>query len=251
MRKHLMPAVVTLFGLSLPGPARSQQQNAGPAPPVIVLSTFKCDWPRVGDIISQAEAQLPYWEEQKAAGNIIDAGTYVHSWADEWNVGRFIFAPTMEAAVAANAAANQAFAAAHPESSAMGEACHTHRDNFYLGGPVANAPDAATGGNPTLVLMFHQCETSRIGDVLQEYETTALPVEQALVTAGKLRAAGSFAHYWADEWNVGFFAVAEDIPTFLAAWQEAGAQIPERPIYAEACPVHKDGFYTLGPRTNG
>jgi hypothetical protein len=68
---------------------------------------------------------------------------------------------------------------------------------------------------------------------------------------GKLRGAGSFGHFWADEWNVGFFVVAENIPSFLEAWQEANTRIAGRPVATEACKEHKDAFYTLGPRTGG
>jgi hypothetical protein len=101
------------------------------------------------------------------------------------------------------------------------------------------------------MMTFMQCETSRIGDVMAEFENLVIPAYQALVNEGKIRSAASFVHYWADEWNVGFGVVAEDIPSFLTAAQEANSRIGERPVVAEACPVHKDGFYTVGPRTGG
>jgi len=223
------------------------------APPTIVLSHFKCDYSRISDIMAEAELQMPYWEALVAAGKIMDTGTYVHSWADEWNYGRYIVAPDMESAVAANSEANEKFAADHPDSNAIGEACPVHRDNFYLGGATADAEGASEGGNPTLVLSFYQCETARIGEVLDEYAEFSVPVYEQLIQADKLRGAGSFSHIWADEWNVGFFWVAEDIQTFIDSWQESNTMFPDNAtnVIGEACPTHKDGFYTLGPRTGG
>lgn len=251
MLKKAFPMAIVFAGLALPGPVLSQQQATEEAPPTVVLSLFKCDWTRMQDIMSDAEAQLPFLERQKTAGNIIDAGTYVHAWGDEWNFGRYIIASGMAAAVAANAAANQAFAAANPTRNAVGEACATHRDNFYVAGAGASSASAATGGNPTLVMTFSQCVTSRLGDVMAEYESVVIPVYQALVDEGRVRSAGSFAHAWADEWNVGFFVVAEDVPTFLEAWREANSRMGPRPVAGEACSAHKDNIYTLGPRTGG
>jgi hypothetical protein len=250
--KKLLPIPLLLIVLAVPEAVQSQE-DAEAAPPTIVLSHFKCDYSRIADIISEAELQLPYWQQQKDAGNIWDTGLYVHAWADEWNVGRFMVAPSMESAVAANAAAGQAFAADHPDSNALGEACPSHRDNFYLGGPSADAEGAAEGGTPTLVLSFYQCETPRIGEVLAEYEEFSVPVYEQLIQAGKLRGAGSFGHSWADEWNVGFFFVAESIQTFVDAWEESLTMFPEDAtnVIGEACPAHKDAFYALGPRTGG
>jgi hypothetical protein len=250
MTKSLNLVPVLLLGLAVPGPLQSQQPAESP-PPTVIISSFKCDWTRIADIVAEAEAQLPYWEEQRAAGAIMETGVYIHSYADEWNVMRYIVAPTMESAVSANAAANGAFAEANPASTAIIDGCPAHRDNFYLAGATAGSESSATGGNPTLMMTFMQCETSRVGDVMAEFENLVIPAYQALVNEGKIRSAASFVHYWADEWNVGFGVVAEDIPSFLTAAQEANSRIGERPVVAEACPVHKDGFYTVGPRTGG
>jgi hypothetical protein len=51
---------------------------------------------------------------------------------------------------------------------------------------------------------------------------TAGLAHQALVDEGKVRSAASFVHHWADEWNVGFGVVADDIPSFLAAMHQTG-----------------------------
>lgn len=251
MTKSLKPLPFLLLGLAVPGPIQAQQPAAEPPPPTVIISSFKCDWNRMADVMAQAEAQLPYWQEQKTAGTIMDSGVYVHTWGDEWNFMRYIVAPSMESAVTANTAANEAFAEANPTSNALGEACQSHRDNFYLAGASAGSESAPTGGNPAMMMSFLQCETSRIGDVMAEFENVVIPTYQVLVDEGMIRSAASFGHFWADEWNVGFFVVAEDIPTFLTAWQEANSRMAERPVVAEACPLHKDGFYTLGPRTGG
>jgi hypothetical protein len=216
----------------------------------LIISSFKCDWNRIADVVAEAEAQLPFWEEQKTAGSIMETGVYVHSWGDEWNFMRYIIAPTMESAVAANAAANAAYAEANPASVTI-EACPSHRDNFYMAGAGAGSENSPSGGNPTLMMTYMQCQTSRLGDVMAEFENVVIPTYQALVDEGRIRSAASFAHYWADEWNVDFGVIAEDIPSFLAATQEANSRMAARPVVAEACPLHKDAFYTVGPRTGG
>jgi hypothetical protein len=248
-----IPIIMCLLAIFAVPEAVHSQTMEEMAPPIIVMSQYKCDPDRISDIMQEAELQLPYWEELKAAGKIWDQGMYVHQWADEWNIGSYIVAADMESAVAANGEANEKFAADHPDVNALGEACPVHRDNFYMGGVSAEVEgvEVAEGGNPTLVLSFYQCDTSRIGEVLDEYAEHTNPVYEELIRGGKLRGAGSFSHIWADEWNVGFFVVAEDIPTFIGAWEESGEMLPEgaRTVINDACPTHKDGFYVLGPRT--
>jgi len=237
--------------LLLAGPAVAGAQETAPAPPIIVMSSFQCDWTKIGDIVSEFEAQVPIWEQLKADGAMMDAGTYIHAWADEWNVGRYIIAGSMEDAVAANTAANEAFAEQLPEATVFGTACPVHRDNFYLGGSATDDSSSPTGGSPTIVFSMYQCDTNQIGAVLDEYAEFALPVYQQLVDSGQLRGAGSFTHIWADEWNVGNYFVAESIQSFVDAMDASGPMFAEGSSAATdaACPMHRDNFYTLGPRT--
>ncbi len=254
MRK--VPLILLCLLLAFVTPQAANAQEEAP-PATLVLSYFQCDWNRLSDIGPELELNVPIWEELIAEGMLLDAGSYVHQWADEWNVGIYRIAESMEAAVAANAEANSRFAERHPDANAFGEACPVHRDNFYQFGPVADSEGAPTGGNPALVISMYQCDYGRIGDVFDQYSEFSLPVQEALIQEGKLRGAGTFAHTWASEWNVGFYWVAEDVNTFMDAWQESNQRVGEAveaagsPANAlgEACPVHRDGIYILGPRT--
>lgn len=63
---------------------------------------------------------------------------------------------------------------------------------------------------------------------------------------------GYFYHWWADEWNVGVYTIAPTIQAILDATATAAERFEERygdgpTVVEEACPEHKDGFYTLGP----
>ena len=237
--------------LFLAGPAAAGAQEEAPAPPIIVLSSFQCDWTAIGDIVSEFAAQVPIWEQLKADGAMMDAGTYVHAWADEWNVGRYIIAGNMEEAVAANSAANEAFAEENPDANVFATACPVHRDNFYLASSATDDSSAPTGGAPTLVFSMYKCDTNQIGAVLDEYEEFGLPVYQQLVDDGQLRGAGSFSHIWADEWNVGNYFIAESIQSFIDAMDASGPMFAEgsSAVSDAACSMHKDNFYTMGPRT--
>lgn len=254
MRKLPLGLLCLLVAFVTPRTADAQEE--GP-PPTLVLSYFQCDWNRLGDVGPELELTVPIWEELIAEGQLLDAGTYIHQWADEWNVATYLIAESMEAAVAANEEANNRFAERHPDANAFGEACPRHRDNFYQFGPVANSEGAPTGGNPALVISMYQCEFDRIGDVFDQYAEFAIPIQNELIQEGKLRGAGSFAHTWASEWNVGFYWVAEDVKTFIDAWQESNQRVGQAveaagspsSALSEACPVHRDGIYTLGPRT--
>ena len=250
MRK--VPLILCLL-LAFAAPRAARAQDEG-APPTLVLSYYQCDWSRIGDVLEELELSVPIWEELVAEGMMLDAGSFVHTWADEWNLGTYIVAESIEAALAANGEANGRFDERHPDATAFGEACPRHRDSFYTSGPVTTAEPAETADNPTLVISMYQCDFARIGDIFEQFGESSIPVFDEMIGEGKLEGAGSFAHSWADEWTVGFWTVADDIPSFLDAWSEAGERIAEGRgdapnLVAEACPVHKDAFYTLGPRT--
>jgi hypothetical protein len=237
-----------------PAAAQAQEEaDEGPAP-TMVMSQFQCDWSRMSDVTAELELQVPIWEAMVAEGMIGSAGSFFHFWADEWNVTLYTIGESMEAVVAANEEANSRFAEAHPDANAFDEACPTHRDAFYQFGPVASNEGAPTGGSPALIISMYQCDFGQIGDVFEQYEELSQPVYEAMIQEGKLRGAGTFAHTWATEWNVGFYFVAEDVQTFMDAWNESNQRIGQAAadapnVIGEACPVHKDAIYTMGPRT--
>ncbi len=250
-RVPLIPFLLLAF--AVPAAAQEAMQEEAP-PPMMVMSSFQCDWNRFFEIGPEMELRVPIWEELVAEGMIQSAGSFFHSWADQWNVSTYLIGDSMEDLVAANAEAGSRFAERHPDATVFGEACGRHRDNFYQFGPVADAEGAPTGGNPTLAIAYWECDFGALGDIIGQYESNAIPVLNEMVAEGKLRGAGSFGHIWADEWNLAFYWVAEDIAGFIDAWQEAGQRInaanPDAPnLVFENCSAHRDGIYNLGPRT--
>ena len=123
-----------------------------------------------------------------------------------------------------------------------------------LGAPsLARAQDSEQP--PVLAISWFQCDWNEVDQVLAEADSMSLPIWNELVEEGMLRSAGSFTHWMADEWNVAYYTVADDIPAYLEAFWEQNRRFEERyPDYdgeasTDRCPVHKDAFYHLGPRT--
>lgn len=109
---------------------------------------------------------------------------------------------------------------------------------------------------PVLRLSFFMCNFGDgSGEAIDEELTTrVIPVWNALVDEGRVQQYGYFYHWWADEWNVGIYTLAESIQAIIDAEEEAGnrleAQYGDGPSpFLEACPHHRDGFYTMGPNT--
>jgi hypothetical protein len=107
---------------------------------------------------------------------------------------------------------------------------------------------------PTLRLSFFQCDFSELDAAMEQIESIGIPIWEELIEEGMIENYGHFIHSWASEWNVGIYTVAEDIPAVLAAVEEFGRRLDERHpdsenLFGEACPAHRDGFYTFGPRT--
>lgn len=109
---------------------------------------------------------------------------------------------------------------------------------------------------PVLRLSFFMCNLGDgNGDAIDEELTTrVIPIWNALVDEGKVQQYGYFYHWWADEWNVGIYTLAESIQAIIDAEEEAGnrleAQYGDAPTtFGRACPHHRDGFYIMGPNT--
>ena len=63
---------------------------------------------------------------------------------------------------------------------------------------------------------------------------------------------GIISRGWADEWTVGIYSIAESIKAVLDAEEEAKNRLDQQygdapTAFGEACPYHRDGFYTMGP----
>ncbi len=108
---------------------------------------------------------------------------------------------------------------------------------------------------PTLRLSFFMCDFNQLEAAMEEVESQVIPVWNELVKEGMVMSHGFFVHSWASEWNVGIYTVAESIDAVIKASEEAGSRLEARygegpGAFGQACPHHRDGFYTLGPSTD-
>ncbi|HJR54682.1 MAG TPA: hypothetical protein VJ982_13325 [Gemmatimonadota bacterium] len=145
----MLLALAAFTALTLPGIAVAQEE-AAEDPPVLRLSFFMCDLGGDnGDAIEQEmERDMPIWNALVDEGRIESYGYFFHWWADEWNVGIYTIAPTIQAIIDASAEADDRMTAQNGENapSAMGDYCPHHRDGFYTMGPSTDMDDAAAGG---------------------------------------------------------------------------------------------------------
>lgn len=110
---------------------------------------------------------------------------------------------------------------------------------------------------PVLRLSFFKCDLGEgAGEAIeQELESQVIPVWNEIVAEDMgIMDYGYIYHWWADEWNVGIYTIAESIQAVVDAEQEAGDRLEERfgdgpGAFGPACPEHRDGFYTMGPST--
>ncbi|MGH7563248.1 MAG: hypothetical protein ACREK5_02360 [Gemmatimonadota bacterium] len=110
---------------------------------------------------------------------------------------------------------------------------------------------------PVVRLSFFMCDLGGGNGerIEQELESQVIPVWKELVAEGRgVLDYGYIFHWWADEWNVGIYTIAESIQAILDAEEEADNRLTQRygedpTAFGQACPYHRDGFYTLGPNT--
>lgn len=133
-------------------PAAAQAQEAEADPPVLRLSFFMCDLSGGnGDAINEEieTRQMPIWNALVDEGMVTEYGFIFHWWADEWNVGIYTIAPTLQAIIDASDEAGNRIEAQYGENapSAMGTHCPHHRDGFYTLGPNTSMDqETAAGG---------------------------------------------------------------------------------------------------------
>ena len=140
-------ALTAFAALALPAVAQAQEAEADP--PVLRLSFFMCDLSGGnGDAINEEieTRQMPIWNALTDEGMITEYGYFFHWWADEWNVGIYTIAPTLQAIIDASDEAGNRLEAQYGENapSAMGDACPHHRDGFYTMGPNTSMDDQQT-----------------------------------------------------------------------------------------------------------
>jgi hypothetical protein len=148
MRKlSLTLGLCLAVGLVLAHPAIAQDD--GEDPPTLRISMFQCHWDQVGAIVEELETRtVPIWDELVDEGMVMSAGTFIHAWADEWNVGIYTVAPSIQAVLDFNEEAARRYDERYPDAEdVFGPACPKHRDNFYGMGPRTGQNDDEGEGN--------------------------------------------------------------------------------------------------------
>jgi len=117
--------------------------------------------------------------------------------------------------------------------------------------PAAVNAQEDEGTPPMLVISSWKCDFGNMGTIAQDWDMRALNAAQSAVDNSTWNAAGIFYHSWADEWNVNYWAVADDIPDLLEEQEASNVAYDE--MYGDEgtnlwdnCSEHKDGFYWLG-----
>jgi hypothetical protein len=133
-RFPLCLGLVVAVAIALPSALAAQDDEA---PPTLRLSFYQCDLNEIGPTMEQIESiEVPIWNELVAEGMVMSYGTFVHAWADEWNVGIYTVAESPEAIISATAAFGEAMQERHPDADAgLNQVCPAHRDGFYTLGP--------------------------------------------------------------------------------------------------------------------
>lgn len=145
-----LSAMMFVAALALPAAIQAQETEE-PDPPVLRLSFFMCDLSGDnGDAITEEiETQdMPIWNALVDEGMVESYGYFFHWWADEWNVGIYTIAPTIQAIIDANEEAADRATAQYGENapSAIAEHCPHHRDGFYTMGPNTDMDSVQPAG---------------------------------------------------------------------------------------------------------
>ncbi len=130
------PLILVLMGAFALPPALVAQE-AEDEPDMLRLSFFMCDTNRLDEALAEAESQvIPVWKELVKEGMVESYGYFVHRWADEWNVGIYTIAESIDAVIKASEEAGRRLEARYGDApSVFGQACPHHRDGFYAFGP--------------------------------------------------------------------------------------------------------------------
>ncbi len=133
--------LILLSAFALP-PALAAQEDDD-APEMLRLSFFMCDTNQLEEALAEAESQtIPVWNELVKEGMVQSYGYIVHRWADEWNVGIYTVATSIDAVIKASDEAGRRLEARYGDApSVFGQACPHHRDGFYAIGPTTDDDD--------------------------------------------------------------------------------------------------------------
>ncbi|HET6361250.1 MAG TPA: hypothetical protein VFH11_04265 [Gemmatimonadota bacterium] len=148
---NTLSALMAFAALSLPATIQAQEAEE-PDPPVLRLSFFMCDLSGDnGDAINEEieTRDMPIWNALVDEGMVESHGYFFHWWADEWNLGIYTIAPTIQAIIDANLEAGDRATATYGEDapSPVADHCPHHRDGFYTMGPSTDMDvETAAGG---------------------------------------------------------------------------------------------------------
>jgi hypothetical protein len=225
-----------------------------------MVSAFQCHWAGLDGLVERnRERALPIMQALVDEGKVIQAGEAVHQWGDEYNLLTWLASSDMPSALEAWKELTSRYDEAHPDDSLFVQTCPKHRDYFYTQ-RVATRPGSPgpppPGVTPTLAISYFTCDYGRVGDIIEQARSRALPISQSLVDEGSLLFEAYYVHEWADEWNLTITRTAEDMPALLGALtsfnQRYSAQHGEnsRSIFDQHCSAHKDNIYTVMMVTN-
>ena len=131
----LLPFLLSVLFLALAGlfaPTLSLAQESEPFP-TIVLSSWKCDWTKLGTIAQSNDSlRTPIAQELVNEGKLINYGMLTHDFADEWNVVTYRTAADKTAFFEAAAELNRRFTERHPDAPSLTDYCTEHKDNIYV-----------------------------------------------------------------------------------------------------------------------
>jgi len=232
-----------------PGAVVAQEEmSEETSPPMLMISSWKCDFGSVGAIDEDWEAGgMASAQTAIADGHWVSAGVFYHDWSDEWNVHFWAVGEDEAHLIDGQYASNDAYEAAAGEDGLdLWEHCSEHKDGFYQLAQSADTGEAAGDGpGPAMAMSSWKC--TDVGAVWAEWENYTLAKAQAVVDAGQWNDAGMFTHAWAGEWNVTYYYMGDDIPAILEGWDTFIASMDDGAMdITSVCSEHKDGFYTFG-----
>ena len=252
LRRFVMFTVAAAF--IWPGAVVAQEEMAEETPPMLMISSWKCDFGSMGDIDTDWEAGgMAAAQASIDAGHWASAGVFYHDWADEWNVKFWAVGENVAHLIEGQNVSNDAYEAAAGADGGLDlwEHCSEHKDGFYqLGQGTEGAEDAPPG--PEMVVSSWKC--TDVGAVAEGWDSYTLAKAQAVVDAGQWNDAGVFYHAWAGEWNVNFYYMADDIESILYGWATFVTSMEDdedAPNLVDHCTEHKDGFYQFGKTATG
>jgi hypothetical protein len=145
---RLLPLILILVA-AIAAPPTLVAQEGEDAPSMLRLSFFMCNTTRLDEALQEAEEKvIPVWEELVAEGMVDNYGYIVHRWADEWNVGIYTIAESVDAVIKASEEAARRIEQRYGDSAdAFGQACPHHRDGFYAFGPSTGGNGGGEGGS--------------------------------------------------------------------------------------------------------